>query len=76
MEVPTTTVGPTELHDEFRKRIEPFFHYPSTAEFYEMMHPGYKCPCQSVADFAKAATEQPDVEVEIPDDKPNSSSGR
>ena len=33
---------PEELHDEFRRRIEPFFDFPSREEFYEMMHPGYK----------------------------------
>jgi len=38
---------PPELHDEFRKRIEPFFDFPSRKEFYEMMHPGYKYPLPS-----------------------------
>ena len=35
---------PEELHDEFRRRIKPFFDFPSKEEFYEMMHPGYKYP--------------------------------
>lgn len=38
---------PEELHDEFRRRIKPFFDFPSRAEFYEMMHPGYKYPYPS-----------------------------
>lgn len=38
----------------------------SKEEFYEIMHPGYKHPFPLAS--AKAAKEQTDVEVEIPDD--------
>ena len=38
---------PEELHEEFRRRIKPFFDFPSRSEFYELMHPGYKYPLPS-----------------------------
>ena len=62
---------PEELHDEFRKRIEPLFDFPSKEEFYEMMHPGCKYPYPSGS--AKSAKEEPDVEVKFLGEKSNSS---
>lgn len=63
---------PEELHDEFRRRIEPFFEYPSKEEFYKMMHPGCNHPYPLTA--TNAASERPDVEVEIPGEEACSSS--
>lgn len=33
---------PPEFHDEFKRRIEPFFDFPSKEEFNKLMHPGSK----------------------------------
>ena len=58
---------PEELHDEFRRRINPFFDFPSMEEFYEMMHPGYKYapPLPSKPGAQKQESDNHDVEVEV-----------
>ena len=60
---------PEELHDEFRRRIKPFFDFPSKEEFYEMMHPGYKYPyphSQKPSEKKQETTKPEDaVEVDI-----------
>ena len=58
---------PEELHDEFKRRIKPFFDFPSRAEFYEMMHPGYKYPYphSQKPPEKKLETTKPEDEVEV-----------
>ena len=64
---------PPELHDEFKRRIEPFFDYPSKEEFDEMMHPRPKSlPAStenhSVTDSKTKDDADIDVDVELPED--------
>ena len=59
---------PPELHDDFNRRIEPFFDYPSKEEFYEKMHPGSKYPLSAPKTTSNATAEaktMPEVEVEV-----------
>ena len=64
---------PPELHDEFKRRIEPFFDYPSKEEFDEMMHPRPKSlPAStenpSMTDSKTKDDADIDVDVELPED--------
>lgn len=58
---------PEELHDEFRRRIKPFFDFPSKEEFYEMMYPGCKYPWPSLQKSSeqKQDTTKPDDAIEV-----------
>ena len=63
---------PEELHDEFRRRIEPFFDFPSMDDFCEKMHLGSKCPFPAPRTGSNATTEaktipEAEVKVEFPE---------
>ena len=64
---------PPELHDEFKRRIEPFFDYPGKEEFDRMMHPRPKSlPAStenpSMTDSKTKDDADIDVDVELPED--------
>jgi len=64
---PILYVPPPELQDEFKRRIEPFFDFPSKDEFLRMMQPRYKRGplSPSKPDAQKQESDNHDVEVEV-----------
>lgn len=58
---------PPELQDEFKRRIEPFFDFPSKDEFLRMMQPRYKRGplSPSKPDAQKQESDNHDGEVEV-----------
>lgn len=64
---PILYVPPTELQDEFKHRIEPFFDFPSKEEFLRMMQPRYKRGplSPSKPDVQKQESDNHEVEVDI-----------
>lgn len=59
-------VPPTELQDEFKHRIEPFFDFPSKEEFYPRLYPGWKDRPPKSSELKHEATKPDDVvEVDI-----------
>ena len=58
---------PPELHYEFRRRIKPFFDFPSKEEFYEIIHPGvkYLCPSPESPDSKAPTTNNPEEDIEV-----------
>ena len=55
---------PVEYHDEFRRRLEPFFDFPSKEEFYPRLYPGWK-NLPSLPSEQKQETTKPDDAVEV-----------
>ena len=64
---PILYVPPPELQDEFKRRIEPVFDFPSKDEFLRMMQPRYKRGplSPSKPDAQKQESDNHDVEVEV-----------